>query len=58
MRPDALPEPGGAVPKALADELLCVAAWLERHGAVLRLEHVEGELAEPLTPLRRYAPVR
>jgi DNA polymerase-3 subunit epsilon len=58
MRPDVLPEPGRPVPKAIADELLCVAAWLERHGAAVRLEHVEGVLAEPLNPLRRYAPTR
>ena len=56
MRPDELPEPGRAVPKALAEELLCVAAWLERHSHRVRLEWVDGTFASPLPALPRYAP--
>lgn len=59
MRPDSLPEPGRPVPKRLAEELRCAARWLERHAATVRLEHVEGVLAEPFAPFsRRSAPAR
>jgi DNA polymerase-3 subunit epsilon len=58
MRPETLPEPGAPVPKHLADELLCVAAWMERHASKVRVEHVEGVLAEPLVPLRSFTPAR
>ncbi len=33
---------------AVADELACVAAWIERHATDLQLLHVDGELSSPL----------
>ncbi|MDD9371948.1 MAG: exonuclease domain-containing protein, partial [Acidimicrobiales bacterium] len=33
---------------AVADELACVAAWIDRHAHHLRLQHVDGELSSPL----------
>jgi DNA polymerase-3 subunit epsilon len=56
MRPESLPEPGRAVAKGLADELVCVATWLERHAATLRPIVVEGTLASPWPPLPHFTP--
>jgi DNA polymerase III subunit epsilon len=48
--------PDGPLPIALADEVLCVAAWLERRSADIRLTECQGELAWPLPRLRRFDP--
>ena len=39
----------GPLTPAVADELACVAAWIDRHAHHLRLQHVDGELSSPLT---------
>lgn len=39
-----------------ADELLTIAAWLERNAARIRLERVTGLLVEPLPRIPSYAP--
>ena len=57
MRPD-LPEPDQPLPRALADELATTAAWLDRHGADLRVEHVEGAWVSVLPALPDYRSVR
>ena len=44
--PDA--GPGTPVPRHLADELACVAAWLDAESSRLRLLRCDGELALPL----------
>ena len=48
----------GPLPKELADEVVCVASWLESRAAVgrVRLLHCEGELASPAAALPRYEP--
>jgi len=50
LEPGAVePSPAdGPLPLDMADELTCVAAWLDRHADRLRLVHVEGELSSPL----------
>lgn len=58
MRPSSLPGPTAAVPKALADELLAVAAWLEQHAGTIVPEHVDGVLASPLPRLPAFSPAR
>lgn len=45
------------VPTELADELACVAAWLEREAHRLRVATCDGELASPLRRLPRFDPV-
>ena len=42
------PVPGEPIPRDIADELNCVAAWLDSESHLLRLEHCDGTLAEPL----------
>lgn len=46
--------PAGPLPAHLADEVLCVAAWLEGSAGSARLTECEGELAWPLPRLRRF----
>jgi DNA polymerase-3 subunit epsilon len=43
------------LPPALADELSCVAAWLEKHAPRVRLVHCDGVLASPLPALPELA---
>lgn len=38
-----------------ADELLCIAAWVERNAASIRLEEVQGVLADPLPAIPSFA---
>jgi DNA polymerase III subunit epsilon len=58
----AAPPPRGAdntlpVPqREEADELLTIAAWLDRNAARVRLESVSGVLVEPLPRIPSYAP--
>ena len=50
--PGPLPVPG----RDEADELLTIAAWLERNAGRIRLERVTGVLVEPLPRIPSYAP--
>jgi DNA polymerase-3 subunit epsilon len=50
----AVPEPPpatGPLPRHLADELACVAAWLDRHADRVRLVSCDGELSSPWPPV-------
>jgi DNA polymerase-3 subunit epsilon len=47
---------GGPVPKELADELACVARWLDSEADRVRLVRCDGELASPLPRLASYEP--
>ena len=55
--PDPGPPEAGPLPTDLADELLCVARWLDRHAPALVMERASGEWASPLPPLPRFSPV-
>jgi DNA polymerase-3 subunit epsilon len=57
MRPE-LPDPSQPLPRALADELATTSAWLDRHGADLRVEHVEGTWVSVLPALPDFRSVR
>lgn len=57
VRPECPPR-AGAVDRELADELACVAAWLDRHAARCRVELVDGVMASPLRALPRFEPAR
>ena len=46
----------GPVARHLADELACVASWLEAEASRVRVVRCEGELASPLPRLPRYEP--
>jgi DNA polymerase-3 subunit epsilon len=46
----------GPIPRELADELVCVAAWLDAEAPRLRLVACDGELASPLPRLPSYEP--
>ena len=48
----------GAVPRELADELTCVAAWLDAQAGNVRLLSAEHGLASPLPRLPTFAPRR
>lgn len=41
----------GPLPLDLADELACVAGWLDEHAGAVRLVHVDGELSSGLPPV-------
>jgi len=47
-----------ALPRALADELACVAAWLDKEAAVLRLVHSDGGLMSVYPRLPSFEPAR
>ncbi len=47
-----------ALPRALADELSCVAAWLDKEAAVLRLVHSDGGLMSAYPPIPSFEPAR
>ncbi|MCU1453149.1 MAG: exonuclease, polymerase epsilon subunit family [Acidimicrobiales bacterium] len=55
MLPTGHPEP---LPKALADELGCVAAWLDREAATVRLVHCDRGLSSPFPALPSFAAAR
>jgi hypothetical protein len=44
--------------RAEADELLCVASWLDENAAAVRVISCDGVLAEPFPPLPSFAPRR
>jgi hypothetical protein len=46
----------GPLPRELADEVSCVAAWLDAEASRLRLVACDGELASPLPRLPTYEP--
>jgi DNA polymerase III subunit epsilon len=48
----------GPLPRHLADELACVAAWLEANAHRVRLRSCEGELTSALPVLPSYEPAR
>ena len=47
------PEP---VPRELADELICIAAWLDRRAATVRIRRCDDGLALPLPALPSFEP--
>jgi DNA polymerase-3 subunit epsilon len=49
--PVELPPDDGPLPLAMADELSCVVAWLDRHAHRLLPLHVEGDLSSTLPRL-------
>ncbi len=49
-------EPGTPVPKALADELLCVAAWIDRELPRIRVVSADGPLVSPAPPMPTFEP--
>ena len=48
--------PGSPLPKALADELLCVAAWLEREMHRVRVISADGPLTSSMAPMPTFEP--
>ena len=53
------PGPAGTLPpvdRESADELDCIAAWLDRAAAGLSVDHCEGVLDSPLPALPSFAP--
>src|SRR5205823_3296399 len=65
QRAGTLPFPGdddvdgdGPLPRHLADEVACVAEWLDARAAAIRLVSCDGELASPLPRLPRYEAAR
>ena len=52
------PGAGGPLPRHLADEVLCVAAWLDRTATRVRLTECDGALASPFPCLPRFEPSR
>ena len=54
----SLPEPGPPVSPQEAEELLCVAAWLDRHAGSAQVVDEHGPLAWPLPPVPSFHPAR
>lgn len=50
--------PGSPLPAALADELLCIARWLEDHAPRIRVLQSDGPLFPDEEPLPNFAPPR
>ena len=48
--------PGAPLPKALADELACVAQWIDRYGHRIRVIHADGSLVPTGPPLPSFQP--
>lgn len=48
--------PSGPVGRDEADELLCIAQFLDRYAERIELLHVDGELSSPLPALPHYEP--
>ena len=47
-------QPGAPLPKALADELACVGAWLDREASRIRVVESDGPITSVLPPLPRF----
>ena len=58
MRPTELPPSSGPVRRELADELACVASWLDRHADRIRLLDADGTFASSLPRLPDLRPRR
>lgn len=54
----ALPPPDGPLPRELADELACVAQWLDARAGRVRLLRCDAGLAWPASPLPSFVPGR
>lgn len=52
----AAPSPLPPVERESADELACIAAWLDRHAPEITLDHCDGVLSSTLPALRSFAP--
>jgi DNA polymerase-3 subunit epsilon len=52
VAPDVMP-----VDRERADELLCVASWLEHRAAAVRIVHCDGGLSEPLRRIATFEPI-
>jgi DNA polymerase-3 subunit epsilon len=50
------PPGGGPLPRALADEVGCIASWLEAEAGRVTLEHCDGGLASDLDTLPSFRP--
>ena len=50
------PPPDGPLPRDLADEVGCIAGWLDAEAARVRLEHCDGGLAWVVEPLPTFQP--
>jgi hypothetical protein len=48
----------GPLPAHLADEVSCVATWLESESGRVRLEHCDGTYCSPLRPVPSFEPGR
>jgi hypothetical protein len=48
--------PGAPLPKALADELACVAQWIDRQGHRIRVIHADGSIVPTGPPLPSFEP--
>ncbi len=46
----------GPVPRHLADEISCIAGWLEQEARGIRIEHCDGALAVPTCPVASFQP--
>ena len=55
---DAVSDASGPLPRHLADEVLCVASWLDRSAARVRLARCDAGLSSPLPELPRFEPGR
>ncbi len=53
--PQVMPDTG-PVPTNMADEVLCVAAWLDKESSRIRLEYSDMGLASPRRPLPQFKP--
>ena len=51
---DRVRQPGNVVGQSEADELMCVASWLDANAGKLRLYEVEGSLCSAYPPLARF----
>jgi len=56
--PDHMTAPDVPLPKALADELSCVAAYIQREAPRIRVVHVDRGLTSAYPPLPTYEPAR
>ena len=54
--PVGKPVVGEPIPRDAADELNCVAAWLDSESHRLRLEHCDGTFADPLPRIPTFRP--